>query len=118
MASSGARPILGAFAGGRASSRSRPRCRRCPLRITFAMTHPVQYYSPWFRFINRECPEIQLTVIYGTVPTPEQQGVGFEVSFEWDTSPLDGYDFVQLRPSQSDDYFHFDRFFGLDVPGM
>jgi len=82
------------------------------------MTHPVQYYSPWFRFINRECPEIQLTVIYGTVPTPEQQGVGFGVSFEWDTSPLDGYDFVQLRPSQSDDYFHFDRFFGLDVPGM
>jgi glycosyltransferase involved in cell wall biosynthesis len=82
------------------------------------MTHPVQYYSPWFRFINRACPEIQLTVIYGTVPTPEQQGVGFGVSFEWDTSPLDGYDFVQLRPSQSDDYLHFDRFFGLDVPGM
>ncbi|MFN2601737.1 MAG: glycosyltransferase family 4 protein [Gemmatimonadaceae bacterium] len=82
------------------------------------MTHPVQYYSPWFRFINRECPEIQLKVIYGTVPTPEQQGVGFGVSFEWDTSPLDGYDFVQLRPSRSDDYLHFDRFFGLDVRGM
>ncbi len=61
---------------------------------------------------------MQLTVIYGTVPTPEQQGVGFGVSFEWDTSPLDGYDFVQLRPPRSDDYLHFDRFFGLDVPGM
>jgi glycosyltransferase involved in cell wall biosynthesis len=82
------------------------------------MTHPVQYYSPWFRFINQECPEIQLTVIYGTVPTAEQQGVGFGVSFEWDTLPLDGYDFIQLRPSQSDDYLHFDRFFGLDVRGM
>jgi glycosyltransferase involved in cell wall biosynthesis len=82
------------------------------------MTHPVQYYSPWFRFINQECPEIQLTVIYGTVPTAEQQGVGFGVSFEWDTSPLDGYDFVQLRPPQSDDYLHSDRFFGLDARGM
>ena len=61
------------------------------------MTHPIQYYSPWFRFVTDNCPEIELTVIYGTVPTAEQQGVGFGVSFEWDTSLLDGYRFVQLR---------------------
>jgi len=89
-----------------------------PLRITFAMTHPVQYYSPWFRYINDRCPEIQLTVIYGTVPTAEQQGVGFGVSFEWDTSPLDGYHSEQVRQAKPDDYLHSDRFFGLDVPGM
>ena len=82
------------------------------------MTHPIQYYSPWFRFIDRECPEIELTVIYGTVPTAEQQGVGFGVSFEWDNSPLDGYRFVQLRQSKSDDYLHSDRFFGLHVRGI
>ena len=87
-----------------------------PLRVTFAMTHPVQYYSPWFRFINESCPEIELTVIYATVPTAGQQGVGFGVSFEWDTAPLDGYDFETLRPSRSGDYLHSDRFFGLDVP--
>lgn len=89
-----------------------------PLRVTVAMTHPVQYYSPWFRFINDNCPAIQLTVIYGTVPTAEQQGVGFGVSFEWDTSPLTGYEFKQLREPRSDDYLHSDRFFGLDVPGI
>ena len=82
------------------------------------MTHPVQYYSPWFRYIKDNCREIQLTVIYGTVPTADQQGVGFGVSFEWDTSPLDGYDYVQLRTPRSDDYLHSDRFFGLDVRGM
>jgi len=81
------------------------------------MTHPVQYYSPWFRYINDRCPEIQLTVIYGTVPTAEQQGVGFGVSFEWDTSPLDGYHSEQVRQAKPDDYLHSDRFFGLDVPG-
>jgi hypothetical protein len=47
-----------------------------PLRVTFAMTHPVQYYSPWFRFIAEKRPDIELTVIYATVPTPQQQGVG------------------------------------------
>lgn len=82
------------------------------------MTHPVQYYSPWFRFINDHCPEVYLTVIYGTVPTAEQQGVGFGVSFEWDTSLLAGYRFEQLRPPLSDDYLHSDRFFGLDIRGM
>ena len=89
-----------------------------PLKITFAMTHPVQYYSPWFRYINDHRPDVDLTVIYATVPTPEQQGVGFGVSFEWDTSPLDGYDFRTLRSSRATDYLHSDRFFGVDVPGM
>jgi len=88
------------------------------LRVTVAMTHPVQYYSPWFRFIHANCPEITLTVIYATVPTAEQQGVGFGVSFEWDTSPLDGYTYIQLRSSRPGDYLHSDRFLGLDVRGM
>ncbi len=89
-----------------------------PARLTVAMTHPVQYYSPWFRYISENCPEIQLTVIYATVPTPEQQGVGFGVSFDWDTSPLEGYDFVQVRPPRPTDYLHSDRFLGLHVRGM
>jgi len=82
------------------------------------MTHPIQYYSPWFRFMTDNCPEIELTVIYATVPTAEQQGVGFGVSFEWDTSLLDGYRFVQLRQPDHSDYLHSDKFFGLDVSGM
>lgn len=82
------------------------------------MTHPIQYYSPWFRYITTSCPDIDLTVVYATVPTPEQQGVGFGVGFEWDTSPLEGYRFVQVRAPRAGDYLHSDRFFGLDVPEM
>jgi len=82
------------------------------------MTHPVQYYSPWFRYITTSCPEIDLTVVYATVPTPEQQGVGFGVSFEWDNAPLGGYRHVRVRAARPSDNFHSDRFFGLDVPEM
>ena len=87
-------------------------------RLTVAMTHPIQYYSPWFRYITSSCPDIDLTVVYATVPTPEQQGVGFGVEFEWDTSPLEGYRFVQVRAPRTRDNLHSDRFFGLDVPEM
>jgi len=80
------------------------------------MTHPVQYYSPWFRYIASSCRDIDLTVVYATVPTPEQQGVGFGTSFEWDNAPLEGYDFVKVRDPRPGDYLHSDRFFGLDVP--
>lgn len=89
-----------------------------PLKVTFAMTHPVQYYSPWFRFITSNEPQIDLTVVYATVPTPEQQGVGFGVSFEWDNAPLEGYRHVLVRPPRRGDNFHSNRFFGLDVPEM
>ncbi|HUQ18809.1 MAG TPA: hypothetical protein VM099_04280, partial [Gemmatimonadaceae bacterium] len=87
-----------------------------PFRVTFAMTHPVQYYSPWFRYIAGRCPDIDLNVIYATVPTPSQQGVGFGTSFEWDTSPLDGYEYEILRPAKESDYLHSDKPFGLYVP--
>jgi glycosyltransferase involved in cell wall biosynthesis len=89
-----------------------------PVRLTVAMTHPVQYYSPWFRYISNNCPEIELTVIYATVPTSEQQGVGFGVRFEWDSSPLEGYHSVRLRGPHSGDYLHSDKFLGLNVRGM
>jgi glycosyltransferase involved in cell wall biosynthesis len=89
---------------------------RSPARLTVAMTHPVQYYSPWFRYIASNCPDMDLTVVYATVPTPEQQGVGFGTSFEWDNAPLEGYEFVKVRDPRPGDYLHSDRFFGLDVP--
>ena len=45
------------------------------------MTHPAQYLAPWFRFIAANCPELDLTVLYATQPTPAQQGVGFGKAF-------------------------------------
>ena len=55
------------------------------------LTHPVQYFSPWFRYIHAHAPSIALTVVYATRLTPTQQGAGFGLAFEWDVPLLDGY---------------------------
>ena len=57
-----------------------------PLRLTAVLTHPIQYYAPWWRHIAVRSPEIDLTVLYGTQPTAEQQGVGFDAAFDGWTS--------------------------------
>lgn len=88
------------------------------MRLTVVLTHPVQYFSPWFRSITTDrADDLDLTVIYGAVPTPEQQGTGFGTAFSWDTPVTDGYRFVVCRESEGMD-FSSDRFFGVDVPDI
>ena len=62
-----------------------------PVRLAVVMTHPIQYYAPWFRHIAAHRPEIELMVHYCVIPSPAQQGVGFGQAFTWDSSLLDGY---------------------------
>lgn len=88
------------------------------MRITAILTHPIQYYSPWFREIHSNCSEIDLTVIYVMIPTAAQQGVGFGTEFQWDISLLDGYEHVTLRQAKTGDNLHSDRFFGMDARGI
>ena len=88
------------------------------IRLTCVQTHPVQYMAPWFRHIAKHCPEIQLTVLYASRPKPEQQGVGFDRPFEWDTSLLDGYDWKIVRESVPSDDFSTRSYRGLDVDGI
>ena len=80
------------------------------------LTHPVQYYAPWFRHIAAHCPEIDLTVLYATRPTPAQQGVGFGTDFEWDPPLTSGYRCRVVRRAQPGDSVHSGHFWGLDVP--
>jgi glycosyltransferase involved in cell wall biosynthesis len=87
-----------------------------PLKLTVVMTHPVQYYAPWFRYIAAQCPEIDLTVLYATQPNPEQQGVGFGQAFVWDIDLTEGYRCHVVRPARPEDNVHSDVFRGLDVP--
>ena len=49
-----------------------------PMRVTAVLTHPVQYYAAWFRWIHANVRAIDLHVVYGSAPTPEQQGAGFD----------------------------------------
>lgn len=85
------------------------------LRVALLTTHPIQYQVPWFQALARR-PELDLTVFYALLPTPEQQGVGFDRSFTWDLPLLEGYRHELLRnvaraPS-------LDRFGGCDTPGI
>ena len=52
-----------------------------PIRLTVVMTHPIQYYSPWFRFIASDVRELELTVLYASEPSPSQQGAQFGTDF-------------------------------------
>ena len=86
------------------------------VRLSFVMTHPIQYYAPWFRYITTNVPEIELMVHYCVTPTPEQQGVGFDEPFMWDASLLDGYEYIILRQPSRKVMIHSSSFFGVTVP--
>src|SRR6185295_2709104 len=105
----------GAPAGGRLRSGGR---MTAPVRLTVVLTHPIQYYAPWFRHIQEHAPEIALTVIYATQPTPEQQGVGFDRAFEWDVPLTDGYRAITVRTAAPGDRIDSRHFMGLDVPAI
>lgn len=86
------------------------------IRLAVVMTHPVQYFSPWFRHIAAHCPELELAVLYATQPTPEQQGVGFGKAFTWDVPLLEGYQSRVVCIAQPGERDRGSRFWGLDVP--
>ena len=87
-----------------------------PVRLTAVLTHPIQYYAPWFRYIHAHAPELALTVLHATQPTPAQQGVGFDRPFEWDIPLTEGYTSMTVRPSRAGDRIDSGSFTGLDVP--
>ena len=82
------------------------------LRIGFLLSHPIQYFTPIFRALAKEC---DLTVFYAHRQTAEQQArAGFGVAYEWDVDLLSGYHSqfltnVARAPST-------DRFFGCNTP--
>lgn len=89
-----------------------------PIRITYLLTHPVQYFSPWFRHIAANAPEVELTVLYVTVPTNDQRGVGFGRAIDWGTPLLDGYPYQVVRAARDRDSVATGRFWGLGMPDV
>ena len=85
-----------------------------PPRIAFVVTHPIQYYGPWFAQMATQC---DLTVYYAHRQSAEgQAAAGFNTAFEWDIPILDGYRHVFLEnvaraPSVA-------SFAGLDTPEL
>lgn len=81
-------------------------------KLGIVASHPIQYYSPMFRYLAKS---IDVTVFYCHNPTDEEIGKdGFGIKFKWDTDLLSDYNHVflknvSLNPSLS-------AFKGCDTP--
>jgi glycosyltransferase involved in cell wall biosynthesis len=84
------------------------------LRLGVLVSHPIQYYSPWFRDLAQR---LHIDVFYSHRQNADgQAAAGFGVAFDWDTPLLEGYSYRWLEnvakvPSIS-------GFFGCDNPEL
>ena len=77
-----------------------------PIKLAVVSTHPIQYFSPWFRHLAEQAPRLGLglrlgnaedtkfsfEVFYAHQQTAKGQAeAGFGVEFEWDVPLLEGY---------------------------
>jgi glycosyltransferase involved in cell wall biosynthesis len=85
-------------------------------RLAVVLSHPTQYYSPWFRWI-RAHSQIDFRVFYlWDFGVTERHDPKFRASFKWDVDLLSGYEHefvpnVSKRPGT-------EHFLGLSNPGL
>ena len=87
-----------------------------PARLAIVATHPIQYYSPWFRYIAANTG-LALRVFYlWDFGVACRHDPGFGHALKWDVPLLSGYDheFVPNRSARPGTH----RFFGLRNPGL
>lgn len=89
-----------------------------PFRVAVVLTHPVQYFSPWFRTIHACEPRLALTVLYATELLPEAQATGFGGVFEWDVPLLEGYPSRVLATAPAAVDVSADRYSRVDAPAL
>lgn len=85
-------------------------------RLAIVLSHPTQYYSPWFRWLS-ENTSLKIRVFYlwnaGATPTHDP---GFDRTIAWDVDLLCGYDHEFVPNSSS--HPTSERFSGLHNPGL
>ncbi len=86
------------------------------LRLAIVLSHPTQYYSPWFRWLQDNA-SLELRVFYlwqfGVEPTRDPE---FQTTFRWDIDLLEGYPHEFVRNVARDPGTH--HFRGLQNPGL
>lgn len=84
--------------------------------MAIVLSHPIQYYSPWFRWIASRA-SFELRVFYlwdaGVTLTRDR---GFGESFQWDVPLLEGYDAEFVPNVSRDPGTHHSA--GLDNPTL
>jgi glycosyltransferase involved in cell wall biosynthesis len=86
------------------------------MRLAIVLSHPTQYYSPWFRWL-RAHTGLTFRVFYlwdfGVTTRRDPQ---FETSFRWDRDLLSGYEHEFVPNRAADPGTHHYR--GLDNPAL
>jgi len=91
-------------------------CKFTEFRLGIVISHPIQYYAPWFRRIALES-SLHLRVFY--LNGQEQQKIQdreFGKSFSWDVDLLSGYDYEFIPNVAKPPGTH--HFLGLRNPGL
>ena len=71
-----------------------------PIRIAIVVSHPIQYFVPFYRKLS-EHPELHLKVFYGArVGLNKYEDKDFGVEFAWSMDLLEGYDSEFLSGSE------------------
>src|SRR6266704_2652842 len=85
-------------------------------RLAIILSHPVQYYSPWFRWLRANTP-LEFRVFYlwefGVTTQRDRQ---FGTTFQWDVDLLAGYESEFVPNMARDPGTH--HFGGLDNPAL
>ena len=85
-------------------------------RLAVVLSHPTQYYSPWFRFLA-ERGGLTLHVFYlWNFGVTTQVDQGFKTSLQWDLPLLEGYDHTFVENQSADPGTH--HFSGLNNPQL
>jgi glycosyltransferase involved in cell wall biosynthesis len=85
-------------------------------RLAVVLSHPTQYYSPWFRWLRAHTP-LEFRVFYlWDFGVTVRRDPGFGTEFAWDVNLLDGYDseFVSNSASRPGT----ESFWGLRNPAL
>jgi len=86
------------------------------MRLAIVLSHPTQYYSPWFRWM-RAHTALQFHVFYlWDFGVTKQHDPNFGKSFEWDVDLLSGYD-SEIVPNTAGTP-GAEHFFGFRNPGL
>lgn len=87
-----------------------------PARLAVVLSHPTQYYSPWFRWLASHT-DLDFRVFYlWDFGVATRRDPGFETAYKWDVDLLAGYD-AEFVPNRSRAP-STDSFWGLDNPSL
>jgi glycosyltransferase involved in cell wall biosynthesis len=87
-----------------------------PHRLAVVLSHPTQYYSPWFRWLRANTP-LEFRVFYlWEFGVTAQRDPKFQTTFKWDVDLLSGYEHEFVPNTARDPGTH--RFGGLRNPTL